>query len=85
MLGDALREARVKAKLTQEELALRAGVDRTFISILERDLQSPTVDMLIRLARAMEIKASDILRRIEGLYQPKGRRARSRPNPRRDR
>jgi transcriptional regulator with XRE-family HTH domain len=85
MLGNALREARLKAELTQEELALRAGVDRTFISILERGLQSPTVDMLIRLARAMDIRASDILRRIEGVYQPKGRRARSRPTRQKDR
>src|SRR5947208_12962239 len=51
-LGAELRRARVRAGLTQEELSFRAEVDRSYISQLEHDLKSPTVDMLLRLCRA---------------------------------
>jgi transcriptional regulator with XRE-family HTH domain len=40
MLGDALRQRRLAAGLSQEGLANKAGIDRTYVSILERDLQS---------------------------------------------
>jgi transcriptional regulator with XRE-family HTH domain len=64
-LGTELRRARRKAGLSQEELCFRASVDRSYISQLERDLKSPTVDMLIRLCRALEVSAAKIIARIE--------------------
>lgn len=42
-IGDALRAKREKLGISQEELAERAGVDRTYISILERGLKKPHV------------------------------------------
>ena len=65
MLGNELRKARENADLTQEQLALDADVDRTYISMLENNKKSPTVDMLFRLCDAMDIAASDIIRRVE--------------------
>lgn len=65
MLGLELRTAREAAGLTQEELAHRAQVDRTYISMLENDRKSPTVDMLLRLCHAMDASASTILRNVE--------------------
>ena len=41
MLGEELRAARLRAGLTQEELAHRANVDRSYISQLEHNLKSP--------------------------------------------
>ncbi|MFL5607767.1 MAG: helix-turn-helix domain-containing protein [Gemmatimonadaceae bacterium] len=76
MLGDALRQRRLAAGLSQEGLADKAGIDRTYVSILERDLQSPTVDMLIRLCRAMGVLASDVLAEIERDHKLKRRRTR---------
>ncbi len=64
-LGHELRSAREAAGLTQESLASRATVDRSYISQLERDLKSPTVDMLLRLCRALGVPASKIIARIE--------------------
>lgn len=64
-LGDELRRARTDAGLTQEELAGKAKLDRAYISQLENDRKSPTVDTLFRLCRALGIKASTVLARVE--------------------
>jgi transcriptional regulator with XRE-family HTH domain len=65
MLGDELRSMREAAGLTQEALAFGAGVDRSYISQLERNLKSPTVDMLLRLCETMGVRASEIIARVE--------------------
>ena len=65
MLGLELRNAREAAGLTQEELAHRAQVDRTYISMLENDRKSPTVEMLFRLCDAMDASPSTLIRKVE--------------------
>jgi len=52
-IGDVLRAAREKLGLSQEELAERAGVDRTYVSILERGLKSPTLETLEKICGAL--------------------------------
>jgi len=64
-LGDELQKARNEAGLTQEELARKAKLDRAYISLLENDHKSPTVDTLCRLCGAIGISASTILARVE--------------------
>ncbi len=46
MLGDQLRKAREKAGLTQEKLAFASGIGRAYISQLEHDRKSPTIETL---------------------------------------
>jgi transcriptional regulator with XRE-family HTH domain len=65
MLGDEIRQARLAARLTQEELAFRAGISRQYVSLLELNQKSPTVDMLIRVCRAMNASAGKIVTRAE--------------------
>ena len=65
MLGEELRKARIRAGLTQEELSVRAGIDRTYVSMLEHDKKSPTLDTLFRVCDALSVKASHIVARIE--------------------
>jgi transcriptional regulator with XRE-family HTH domain len=48
-----LRRLRVKRGLSQEALAADAGIDRTYVSCLERGLENPTVAMLEQLADAL--------------------------------
>lgn len=74
MLGDTMRRHRLAAGLSQERLGLQAGVDRTYVSEIERDLKSPTVDMLIRLCRVMNARPSEILAEIEDSYRLKRRK-----------
>ena len=66
MLGDELRKARVACGLTQEELALKAGLSRNYVSILELGQKSPTVAVLLRLAEAMDVRASTLIAAVEG-------------------
>ena len=64
-LGQELRRARSEAKMTQEQLASKAKVDRTYISDIENDKVSPTVDMLERLCEALGVRPSAMLAKIE--------------------
>ena len=52
-IGIVLRAKREKLTISQEEVAERAGVDRTYVSILERGLKSPTVETLEKICRAL--------------------------------
>jgi len=63
VLAANLRRARNVAGLSQEELAHRAGVDRTYISALERCRYAAGVEVLDRIARELGIEAADLLRR----------------------
>lgn len=65
MLGDEIRKARLKVGLTQEELAFRADISRQYVSLLELNQKSPTVDLLIRVCQAMGVSAGEIVTRIE--------------------
>lgn len=58
-----LRRARQGKGCSQEKLALDAGVDRTYISALERCLYSATIDMVDKLARVLEMEAAVLLQR----------------------
>jgi transcriptional regulator with XRE-family HTH domain len=53
-LGEAIRQTRVKAELSQEELAERAGTDIRQIGGFERGVRNPSYTTLLRLARALE-------------------------------
>ena len=65
MLGEEIRKARLRARLTQENLAFKAGVSRQYVSLLELDQKCPTVDVLIRLCKAMGASAGEIVARVE--------------------
>ncbi len=65
MLGDEIRKARDKSELTQEELSFAAKIDRTYISQLENNKKSPTVDLFLRICEAMGVSASKLIARVE--------------------
>ncbi len=58
-----LRRLRRAKRLSQEELAHRADIDRTYVSALERCQYAAGIDVLDRLARALDVEAADLLRR----------------------
>jgi transcriptional regulator with XRE-family HTH domain len=57
-----LRRWRVEKGLSQEKLAVDAGVDRTYVGRLERKLENPTVGVLDRLAAALSIHISEFFK-----------------------
>ena len=73
MLGDEIYNARINAGLTQEKLAHQSQVDRSYISQLENDKYSPTVDLLFRLCDALGIAASELIARVEATRKPRAR------------
>lgn len=56
---------RKEAGISQEKLAEKAGVHRTYISQLERGIKSPTIPILFKLAQGLNTKPSDIVLLIE--------------------
>jgi transcriptional regulator with XRE-family HTH domain len=57
-----LRKARLAQGLSQEELAHRAEIDRTYVSSLERCVYAPGIDVVDKLARVLNMQAADLLR-----------------------
>ena len=57
-----LRRIRVKRGLSQERLAFDAEVDRSYVGGLERREENPTVDVLDRLAKTLEVPLSELFR-----------------------
>lgn len=60
--GDRLRDLRrERGWKSQEEFAHHVGMDRTYISGMERGRRNPTLDIIVRLARALEISPAALL------------------------
>jgi transcriptional regulator with XRE-family HTH domain len=64
VLARNLRIYRQERGLSQEELAHRAEIDRTYISALERCVYAASIDVVDRLAVALNVEAADLLRRV---------------------
>jgi transcriptional regulator with XRE-family HTH domain len=60
-LARNLRRARVRVGVSQEELADMAGVDRTYVSGIERGVRNPTIGIVARLASELGTTASELL------------------------
>ncbi|MER2508281.1 MAG: helix-turn-helix transcriptional regulator [Amaricoccus sp.] len=66
VLALRLKSLRRARGMSQEELAHRAGIDRTYISSLERCLYNASIDVVDRLASALGVEAADLLKRPPG-------------------
>lgn len=72
-LGEAIRKARQKAGISQEQLALDASVDRAFVSALERGQRNLTLGNLLKVCRALGVRPSDLFRHWERIVDWKTR------------
>ncbi|QXX76146.1 helix-turn-helix domain-containing protein [Methylovirgula sp. HY1] len=61
-----LRKYRQEQGLSQEELAHRAEIDRTYVSALERGVYAASIDVLDRLAQVLGLEAADLLQKPPG-------------------
>ena len=69
VFGRVLREERKRLKLSQEQLALHAEVDRTFVSQIERGVRQPTLTTLVKLSRVLQVAPSTLVARMERLLR----------------
>ena len=65
-----LKRLRKAQGLSQEELAHRAGLDRTYISALERRIYGASIDVVDKLAQILGVDAADLLRRPSAPDKP---------------
>lgn len=63
--GAEVRKHRASRGLSQEQLALEAGVDRTFVSQIERGIRQPSLTTIWKLADALKVSPSTLLSRTE--------------------
>ncbi|WP_312807019.1 helix-turn-helix transcriptional regulator [Comamonas sp.] len=62
-LGAAIKQVRSERKMSQEELAHQAGIDRSYASSIERGRQNPGIVLILQLAAALGISASELMER----------------------
>ena len=61
LLADTLRAKRREAEFSQEKLAEKADLSAVFISRIERGVESPSVDNLVKIAKALGVRAGDLV------------------------
>lgn len=66
VVGENLRDERDRQGLSQEELAFRADLHRTYVSGVERGVRNPTVKIVARLAEALSVEPAALLVRRPG-------------------
>lgn len=64
-LGSVLRKHRKELKLTMKEVAEKARISEGFLSQVENNVNTPSVDTLMNICSAMGINAGDILNQVE--------------------
>ena len=64
--GRIVRRRRQHAGVSQEALADRAGLHRTYISLLERGLRNPSLTVVSKLARALGTSMTSLVAELEG-------------------
>lgn len=70
-VGEVISELRKEKGLSQEVLSGLAGIGRTHLSAIERGERKPTMETFYRLSIALDMKASDMFKRIEEKIEKK--------------
>lgn len=59
--GEVLKQLRLKKDLTQQQLADYTGMDRAYISELERGILLPSLETVFKLASQLKLKPSELI------------------------
>ena len=66
-LGRAIRDFRGRRQISQEDLAHRAGMHRTYLGGIERGERNPSYTNILKVADALDVDAWELLRRARDL------------------
>jgi transcriptional regulator with XRE-family HTH domain len=69
LFGKAVRNRRIAAGYSQEKLAESAGLHPTYVSMIERGVRNPTLDVSARIAKALKVS---LPRLVEEAFQQRG-------------
>ena len=61
ILAGNIKAARKRLNLSQEDLAARAEIDRTYVSGIERQVRNPTITVVAKFAEALETTTANLL------------------------
>lgn len=64
-LGSNIKQLRTKLELSQEQLAEKADLHRTYVGAVERGERNISLDNILAIACALEISASELLEGVE--------------------
>lgn len=64
-LGQSIRRARLERGISQEELAHRTSIDRSYMSSIERGGQNPGVISIVRIAYSLEMTVTELMAEAE--------------------
>ena len=67
IMAENLRVLRLAAHISQEELAFRCGLSKNYISDVERGTRNVSIDNIEKIAKALHITASDLLKERENV------------------
>lgn len=59
-LGERIKELRKKLGMTQEDLAFKVGVDRSYMGFVERGEKNPTVATISKIAKSLKVQLSEL-------------------------
>lgn len=68
VFGQELRRARNAVGISQEKLALQVGLDRTYISMLERGLRQPTMMTIFLLCPPLNLSPAEVVFRVQEYF-----------------
>ena len=71
--GRVLQQLRRERGFSQEELGFRSGYHRTYISLLERGLKSPSLRTIFQLAKVLEVGPSQMILSVQDLFTTSSR------------
>lgn len=65
--GKVLRKHRIKANMSQEQLALLCDLDRTYIGLLERAKRQPTLTTVFTISKQLNVCPNVLIKEVEEL------------------
>jgi transcriptional regulator with XRE-family HTH domain len=65
LFGDRVRRFRHELGLSQEQLAFKASIDRTYVASVETGRRNPSLDIIGVFATALEVDAADLVRGVQ--------------------
>lgn len=64
LFGQRIKELRIEKGITQEDLAFKIGVDRSYMGFVERGERNPTLGKIVKITKVLGISLSDLFRGI---------------------